>query len=433
MTSTLFLVAVLLLLLLASRMPVALAMIAAAGVGLWIVGDFDTVLAVFEIVPHHHSTSFTLTTIPLFILMAEFLSQGRLIKSIFAAANAWLGGVRGGLAMATVAANAGFSALSGSSTAAVGSMARTTVPQMREAGYDDRLSLGTVAASGTLAAMIPPSGAMIIFGALTETSIGKLFIAGIVPGLLTAVGYILTVAVWTRLDKTVAPKIGDRTGIWKRRLETTLKTWPGIALVLFLLMIIYMGIVTPTEAGAFGAVGGLIVSVLFGGLRWAGIITAIKHAVQATAMILLLIIGATLLGTFLTLTRVTQNLLDFVNDLGLAPIAVVIIIVLIYIVLGTFMDAVAMMVLTLPITFPIVVGLGFDPIWFGILVIKCAEIGLITPPFGMNVFVAVGTVKGDITTAFKGSMRFFAVEILLLILLLAFPSIATVFTASMSG
>lgn len=432
MTGAVLIVTVVLIALLASRMPVALAMIVSAGFGLWMIDGFDSALAAFEIVPHQHSTSFTLTTIPLFILMAEFLSQGTLVRSVFAAADAWLGGVRGGLSMATVAANAGFAALSGSSTAAVGSMARTTVPQMRDAGYDDRLSLGTVAASGTLAAMIPPSGAMIIFGALTETSIGQLFIAGILPGLLTAVGYIVTITIWTQMDKSIAPKTGGRTHVWKRRIQTTMRTWPAIALIVFVLLIIYMGIVTPTEAGAFGAVGGLIISVLFGGMRWGGIVTAIRQTVQATAMILLLIVGATLLGTFLTLTRVTQNLLTFVTDAGLAPMAIVVIVALIYLVLGTFLDAVAMMVLTLPITFPLIIGLGFDPIWFGIIVIKCAEVGLITPPFGMNVFVAVGSVKGDITTAFKGSMRFFIVEILLLILLLLFPAVSTVFTVQMS-
>ncbi len=431
MTASVLLPLLLLAVLLAVGMPVAFALAGAALVGIvWNSGP-DAALALFETMPYRHSASFELTTIPLFILMAEFLSRGRLVREIFAAASAWLGGVRGGLAVATVGANTLFAALSGSSTAAVGSMARVTVPEMRRYGYSDKLSMGTVAASGTLAVMIPPSGALIIYGALTETSVSQLFIAGIIPGALTALGFMVLIVIWARINPALAPLVEVTGNVWKARLTSGLKVWPGILLMVGLLGAIYTGAVTPTEAAAVGAVGGLLISVFFGGMRWAGFIEAIKHTVQATGMILLLIVGATLFGSFLTLTRITPSILEWVTSLGVAPLVVILVLVLVYVVLGMFLDVIAIMVLTLPLTFPLVMDLGYSPIWFGILVVKLAEIGLITPPFGLNAFVANGAVSGDIRDTFVGASRFLIVEAVLVALLLFMPSIATVLTDAM--
>ena len=415
----------------AMNMPVAYAMLVAGFVGIAWNSSFDAALGLLQTSPHRHSASFLLTTIPMFILMAEFLSRGRLTSDLFRAASAWLGQIRGGLAMSTVFANAGFAALSGSSTAAAASMGRVTIPEMRKYGYDERLSLGTVAAAGTFASMIPPSVGLIIYGVMTETPIGSLFIAGVIPGAITVIGYLILIYVWVRVTPQIAPK-GERTTM-RERLRSSAKVWPAILLVVILIGGIYTGVMTATEAGAIGAFSALLLSITLGGLRRKGVVTAISSTVQTTGMILLMIIGASVFGGFLALARVAPRILDAITAANLPPLGVVIGIVFLYLFLGMFMDMIVMMVLSLPLTFPLVMGLGYDPIWFGILVIKLGEIGLISPPFGLNIFVAAKSGNGSVRDAFAGSSRFLLVEGLLVVIILAFPQVATYLPRLMEG
>jgi C4-dicarboxylate transporter DctM subunit len=405
------------------NMSVAYAMLVSGLLGIIWNSNLESALGLLQTSPYRHSASFLLTTIPMFILMAEFLSRGRMTADMFRAASDWLGRIKGGLAMSTVFANAGFAALSGSSTAAAASMGRVTVPEMRRYGYDERLSMGTVAAAGTFASMIPPSVGLIIYGVITETSIGALFIAGIIPGMLTVVGYLLLIYIWVHASPGIAP-LGERTPI-RDRIASSARVWPAILLVVILVGGIYSGAMTPTEAGSVGAFFALLISFLLGGLRGDGIFKAISNTAQTTGMILLMIIGASVFGGFLALARVAPTILDAITSANLPPFLVVIGIVLLYLFLGMFMDMIVMMLLTLPLTFPLVVGLGYDPIWFGILVIKCGEIGLISPPFGLNIFVAAKSAEGSVRDAFAGSSRFLLVEGGMIVLLLTIPQIAT--------
>jgi C4-dicarboxylate transporter DctM subunit len=409
-------------LLLVGRMPIAFAMALAGGLGLWLTLGGQATLGVFTAGAYRHSASLLLTTIPMFILMAELLSQGSIVKEMFAAAASWTGRFRGGLAMSTVLANTGFAALSGSSTAAAGALARISVPEMRKQGYDDRLSVGTVASAGTFAATIPPSIILIIYGVITETSVSQLFVAGIIPGLLTAVGYLLAIAVWVRLRPNVAgPPV---TSSWAEKWRSLAKIWPAVLLVLLVVVGIYSGAVTPTEAGGVGAALALLISVAFGGLRWRQFVKALRGTIQVSSMIIMIIIGAGIFGTYMSTTRIAPRLFTAIENARLGPLAVILIIIAIYLVLGTFMDSIAMMVLTLPLTFPLAVGSGYDAVWFGILVVKCAEIGLITPPLGLNVYVASSVAKAEIGKAFAGSARFVVVELVIVAALLAIPSLA---------
>ena len=405
------------------RMPIAFAMMLSGVIGLLMTIGSQATFSVLTTGSYRHTTSLILTTIPMFILMAELLSKGSLVKEMFEAASAWTGRFRGGLAMSTVVANTGFAAMSGSSTAAAGSLARISIPEMRKHGYDDRLSVGVVASAGTFAATIPPSIALIIYGVITETSVSQLFMAGVVPGLLTAVFYLVGISVWVRLRPEIAGKTFKTT--WREKYASLLRIWPSLLLVITLVGGIYSGAVTPTEAGGVGAAIALIISVALGGLRWKKFIEALEGTLLVSSMILAIIVGAGIFGTYMATTRIAPRLFDAIEGAGLSPFEVLLIIIFIYLVLGTFMDAIAMMVLTLPLTFPLATGLGYDAIWFGILVVKLAEIGLITPPLGLNVYVAAGVSRADIGKAFAGSSRFVLIELCMVAALIAFPQIAT--------
>lgn len=405
------------------RMPVAFAMALSGFVGLgWILG-FDGAMGILTTQPYRHATSILLTTVPMFILMAEFLSHSTIVRELFRSASHWTGQFRGGLAMSAVLANTGFAALSGSSTAAAASIGKIAVPQMREAGYDDRLSVGTVAAAGTFASTIPPSVGLIIYGVQTETSISGLFMAGILPGILTAIFYIVGIYVWARMRPGVAGHLVHST--WSERVRSLSSIWPAIVLILALVISIYLGVATPTEAGALGAFLSLVISAWLGGLRWDGFIQSVVGTVKATAMIIAIIIGAGIFGTFISASRAAHTLFELIQQAGLPSLLVMLIIVALYLILGTFMDAIAMMILTLPLTFPLAQELGYSPIWFGILVIKCAEIGLITPPLGLNVFVASAATGADLGKAFAGSARFVVIELCMVAALFLVPAIAT--------
>lgn len=413
----------LLLLLLALGLSIGFAMVITGLVGIAMLTSFDVGVALLATGPHAATQSFSLTTIPMFILMAEFLSGSTIINQLFTAAKAWLGRLPGGLAIASIGTGAGLGAMSGSSIAATASLAGTTVPEMRKAGYSERLSLGSVASAGTLAPMIPPSLVLIIYGVATETSISDLFAAGIIPGLMIAALYALVIGIWQTLRPEIAPKAPKAS--WSLRFSSLVGVGPALLLIILVLGGIYTGMVTATEGGSIGAVGALIIGMLFGKLRWEGIKRALRRTVQLTASLFIIVIGAKLFTQYVTLSGLTQELVAFIERVGFPPLVVLIIIIVVYLILGMFLDSSGMMLLTLPVFFPLVMGFGYDPVWFGILVALTCEAGLLTPPVGMNVYVTTATAGGKLVDGFRGVTPFYGAMIVMAILLIAFPEIAT--------
>lgn len=410
------------LLLLMLGMPIGFNLAVSGAIGVWLTIGMQGMLGILQTTPYRSAASALLATVPLFILMAEFLARGNIVRNVFAFANRCLGHIPGGLALATVGANVVFATLSGSSTAAAAAMAKISVPQMRESGYDEKLALGTVAIAGTLAIMIPPSLGFIIYGVLTETSIGKLFLAGVIPGIITALAYGATILIWVRRHPEAAPSVARSN--MRERLESFGKIWPALLLVAFILGGIYSGIITATEAAGVGALGALIVSVLWGGLRKREFGEALESTARSTSMIFAIVIGAMIFGYYLSATQLPQQVVEWVGTLHLPRWAIMGIVVLIYIVLGFFVDQLAAVVLTLPLTFPLIVSLGYDPVWFGVILVKTSEVGLVTPPMGMNVFVVAGATKSRIETTFRGVMPFLLAEAVVLLLLLFIPDLS---------
>lgn len=411
----------LLLVLLAIGVPVAFSLAIAGWIGLLTQVGVDSSMVIMRNVTYANVAFYLLSTIPMFILMAEFLNESELTALVFRAANRWLSGVKGGLAFATTVANGGMAALSGSSTATAATMARMAVPEMQKYGYDDRLSLGTVAAAGTFAVMIPPSLGLIIYGVMTETSIARLFIAGIVPGLLTVVGYGLTIYVWGAVNTEV---IGDQTGYtWDEKFASLKPIWPAVIVVLLVIGGLYLGVVTPTEAGALGALGTFVVAVTVGGMRLKGTKRALLRTAETTTMIFMIVIGAMIFGRWLAITGATRLLIDAVAALPVNRWIILVIVLAIYVLMGTLMDQLAILILTLPITFPLATSLGYNPIWFGILIAKTIEIGLVTPPLGLNVYVASGATDLDAEVGFKGAIRFIPIDIIIIFVLMLFPQL----------
>lgn len=397
--------------------PIAYSMLLSGIVGIYMAIGLGGTVGMLGTVPQATAASHALTTIPMFILMAEFLSQGRLTRELFRMAANWLAPFRGGLAMAVVGANGIFGAMSGSSVAAAGLLASVSVPEMRRYGYSERLALGTVASAGTFSVMIPPSIALIIYGIATETSIGRLFAAGFLPALATLLVYLLIVYGWARIYPDAAPR-AEKVDI-KERLSSLRAVLPAIPLIVLVLGGIYAGVMTPTEAGAVGAAGALVVSVAVGGLRWNGIRRAIINSTAITAMILLIVIGANLFGNFLSVSGATTAVVGFVTESDISPWTAMIMMLVIYVFLGTFMSQTAILLLTLPLTFPLAVALGFHPIWFGIVVVKTAEIGLASPPLGLNCYVTFGVAGGKLKDVFWGSGTFLVGDFLVLAAILA--------------
>jgi C4-dicarboxylate transporter, DctM subunit len=401
--------------------PVAYAMALAGVAGLLMSIGLDPTMGILASLPFSETASYTLSTVPMFILMAELLSQGRITSALFSMASKWLSSLRGGLAMAVVGANGIFGAMSGSSVAAAGLLASVSVPEMRKAGYSERISLGTVASAGTFSVMIPPSIALIIYGVATGTSIGRLFAAGLLPGIGTALTYLVVVYGWARLRPQDAPSSAKV--VWKEKLRSLTSVLPAIPLIILVLGGIYAGVMTPTEAGAVGAFGALIISITLGGLRWSGIRDAVRNTTTITSMIILIIIGAGLFNRFLSTSGATSIVLEFITELAIPEWATLALLLVVYVILGTFMSQAAILLLTLPLTFPVAIALGYDPIWFGIVVVKTVEIGLATPPLGLNVYVTHGVAGGKLEDTFIGSAVFLLGDVLILAAILFFPTI----------
>lgn len=401
--------------------PIAWSLLITGSVGLLYVLGIGPTLGMLTDVPHSTGSSFLFATIPMFILMAFFLSESDITKDIFRSLHMWLHNVRGGVAMATIVASGGMAALSGSSVAGAATMARISVPELRKYNYDDRMSMGIVASAGTFAIMIPPSLGLILYGIITETGIADLFIAGIIPGLLTILSYIGVVYTWL----VVNPDVGStdiESFTWEQRFRSLGPIYPAVILVLIVLGGLYGGVMTPTEAGAIGASGALLVGVMFSNLRLPGVINAAQEAVRVTTMVFMILIGALVFARFLIVSGITSELITFVGNFPLPNVVILLMILAVYLIMGMFMSQSAILILTLPLTFPLVVtGLGYDAIWFGVVLVKVAEIGMVTPPLGLNVFVASSTMDVDVETTFAGVTRFILADIVILFIMIAFP------------
>ena len=372
-------------------------------------------------------TDYTFGVIPMFLLMGALVSSSGISRELFRAANTVVGHLRGGLGIATIVACGGFAAISGSSVATAATFSAVAYPEMRRFGYPQSFATGVIAAGGTLGAMLPPSTVLAVYGIITEQDIGKLFFAGIVPGLLAIAMYMATIAILSAARPKFLPA-GPRSS-WKERIEALSDVWATLVLFVFVIGGLYglpfLPRFTPTEAGGVGAAGAFLIGVLRGRLNGSDIRKSLLQATRTAAAVFTVLIGALLFGYFLTITQVPQKVTVFLTSLGVGTYGVLALIMLMYLVLGCLMDALAMIILTVPIIFPVVTELGFDPIWFGVIIVMTVELGLIHPPVGMNVFV-IKSVIHDVTfsSIFKGVLPFIATDILRLIILIAFPIIA---------
>lgn len=401
--------------------------------GLFIVIGYGPTGGLLETVPYRTVASYTLTTIPMFILMAEFATRSGIIKQLFDLCDSLFGHVRNGLAFAVLLASALMGALSGSSVGATGAMARMAVPEMERRGYSDRLSLGIIATAGTLAVMIPPSIPLVIYGVMTETSVGALLMAGVIPGVLTGSFYFILLLFWGRFRQQDLPQQSIGRSSWNERWEALKPTWPFVLILFVVIGGIYTGTMTATEAAATGAFATLItwlgLAVLYRksgrnafNLREMGV--AFDNTIRTTVMIMLLIVGANFLGYYLTVTGYTQAFGEFMVNMSASRYVVLAMIVGLYVGLGLFLSQTTTLILTLPIIFPIIVALDFNPIWFGVLVTKTVEIGLVTPPVGMNAYIASGAVPGKKAgDAFAGAAPFLIADVGVIILITVFPAL----------
>ena len=397
---------------------------AAAAVGLFglvaMIG-WDAGAGMAGTIPHSKSVSYTLSVLPMFILIGYLAFHAGLTEALFDAGRKWLGWVPGGLAVASVMAATGFAAVSGASTATAAVFSRVAVPDMLKAGYDKRLAAGVVAAGGTLATLIPPSALLVIYAIIVEESVGALLVAGFLPGIVSALIYVVLIVVMAKLN----PKLGRPiTGFtWKQRWKSLPGTAPIFAVVVIIFSAMYFGWATPTEAGALGAFV-VFVLALAHGMRWRGLREALLETAKLTVMIFSIIWGVLMFVRFLGFAGLPDAFAKWVVALDLPPLAILICILLFYTVLGMFMDAIGMLLLTLPVVYPAVIALGYDAIWFGIIVVKMAEICLITPPIGLNCFVVNG-VRPDIplSTVFRGILPFFIADVVTVGVFIAFPDI----------
>ena len=405
------------------RVPVGMAMglVGVTGYG-YIVG-FGPALKLVGQTSMRTVTDYNFSVIPMFMLMGAFVSVSGVSKELFRAANAFIGHLRGGLGVATVLACGGFAAICGSSVATAATFSKVAYPEMRRYGYPKSFATGVIAAGGTLGIMIPPSTVLAVYAILTQQDIGKLFMAGVLPGLLAIAMYILTISLIVMVKPNLLPA-GEHKP-WSERLAGLKDVWAPLALFAFVIGGLYGGMFTPSEAGGMGAAGAFILGVVRRKLNRAQIREALLEATRTSAAVFTVLIGALLFGYFLTITQTPQKITEFLTGLGLDRYTLLAIIMLMYLVLGCLMDAMAMIILTVPIIYPLIVQLGFDPIWFGIIIVMVVELGLIHPPVGMNVFVIKSVVKDvSFTTIFKGVLPFVATDLIRLVILIAFPVIA---------
>jgi tripartite ATP-independent transporter DctM subunit len=382
-------------------------------------------------VPYTLVTSYDYAVLPLFLLMAEICMAAGMGQSLYRLVYAWIGRIRGGLAIATLGACAFFAAASASSIATAATIGLVALPEMRKYKYDVGVATGCLAAGGGLGILIPPSGVLIMYGIMTQQSISKLFVAGLVPGILLTLMFMVMIYIRARFKPELAPA-GPKTTM-KEKLVATTESIEMIVLLVLVILGLIIGWFTPTEAGAAGALGAIVLSLLRRRLTWAGFKKALVDTLRTTGMIFVILMGALVFNSFLAVSTIPMELAGWVSGLGLSPIVVMIIILIVYLLLGTFIDEVSMVLLTIPVFFPLIVELGFDPIWFGVIIVMVVELGMISPPVGMTLYVIKGIAPDiPIGTIFIGVIPFLIVDLILVALLIAFPVIAT-FLPSISG
>jgi tripartite ATP-independent transporter DctM subunit len=415
------LITVLLLAALAIGMPVGFALGVAGALGLYIVGGMKMVLGVLETTPVSAASAYELITIPMFLLMAELVILSGIADSLFKSAAIWVGRTPGGLGIATALAGAGFGAISGSSTASAATLSATTIPEMIKHGYEPQMACGVVAISGTLAMLIPPSVAIVLYGIIANQSISQLLIAGIVPGLMVTLTIILTVLYLVWRNPACAPRAQSYS--WKAKLRSLAICGPMLFLFIAVTGVIYVGIATPTEASGFGAFGAFLLALRYRKVTPRTLVRALTGAARTSCMILMIILGAQIFGYFFAATQATQNVVGFIGDLDAPRWLILAFILLVYLVLGCLMDQIAILILTIPVVLPVIQRLGYDPIWFGIIVIVLAEVGLVTPPVGLNVFVVSKCTGRPLEEVFKGITPHVFAHLILVAILVVFPSI----------
>jgi C4-dicarboxylate transporter, DctM subunit len=421
---------VVLLLMLLFGVPIAVALAGSGMLGIYLVtGDFSKVLGIVSLAPFSTVADYALTTIPMFILMAYFSASSGLARDLYAAASAWLSHIKGGLAIATVFACGIFGAMSGASVAAASVMSKIAMPEMRRHGYSDELAAGAIGVGATLDILIPPSIAMVIYGIATQTSIGKLLVAGVVPGIVVGILLTAMIYLWVVVSPRHAPETFRVPA--PERWASLVRVWPSLLLILIVLAMLYTGIATPSEVGALGALLAAVIGAAFGRLTWVESVEALKSTIRTSAMIFLILIGATVFGYYMTLSRIPQDVVAAVTEMNLNRWVVIVGIVVAYFVISMFMDEIPLLLLTLQLTFPLITSLGFDPVWFGVLSMMMVAMGLVFPPVGLIAFVVSATAGVDLVKVYKGTSILMLSLVATTVLLLIFPQIALWLPATM--
>lgn len=405
------------------QVPVAFAMAIVGFVGLGLLRNWASAEAMVAAVVYESGFQYMLSVLPLFILMGNFVTKARMSRELYTAAAAFLGHRRGGVALSTIVACGGFGAICGSSLATAATMSKVAYPEMRRLGYNAELASGTIAAGGTLGILIPPSIVMVVYCLLTEQSVGKMFAAGVLPGLLAIACYMAAVQYVTLRNPAAGPR-ANRVN-WRGRLRSLREVWAVLALLIMILGGIYAGVFTPTEAAGVGAFLGFLFALARRQLTWSTFVEIVVESGKTTGMIFIIMIGALMFASFVNFTSAPGDLLDLVAEYQVHPILVIVAICIIYLLLGTVLESMSMILLTVPLFYPLVQSLGFDLIWFGIIVVVATELSFITPPFGMNIFVLRGLLPGvSTTTMFRGVIPFVFADVVRLAILIAFPAIS---------
>lgn len=415
-----------------SRIPVGLVMALVGVTGFAYMINVDAAMSMMVKDIFDVFGSYNLTVIPLFILMGQIAFHAGISSRLFNVAYKMIGHWPGGMAIATIGACAGFSAICGSTNATAATMASVTLPEMKKYGYKDSIATGVVAAGGSLGILIPPSVIFILYGIMTEQSIGKLFMAGILPGIILTILFMLVVMIWAIMDPEVAPRGPKST--FKEKIVSLAGVMETVLLFILVMGGLFGGLFTPTEAGGVGAMGTLVIALVQRNITLKGISEALFETTRITAMILVIVAGATIFGHFLAITRLPYDIAQMVSTLALPPFAIMGLIILVYLVGGCFIDALALIMLTVPIFFPVVTAMGFDPVWFGVIIVLVTQMGVITPPVGLNVYVVQSVAtEVPLETIFKGAMPLLFAIVLITVILIFVPQLALFLPSFMAG
>ncbi len=410
--------------------PIAFSLAGAGVLGIYLhTGNLNMVIGILGMAPFSSVADYALTTIPMFILMAFLSASSGLARDLYAAGANWLSHIRGGLAIATVFACGIFGAMSGASVAAASVMSSIAMPEMRRHGYSEELAAGSIGIGATLDILIPPSVAMVIYGIATQTSIGKLLIAGVIPGIIVGIFLAIAILVWVRVSPSHAPETFRVSTA--ERWASVRRIWPSLLLIFMVLILLYTGVVTPTEVGAIGAFLSALIGAALGRLTWKGAVEALRLTIRTSAMIFMIIIGATIFGSYMALSRFPQHVVSAVAEMNLNRWVVIMGIVVAYFVVSMFMDEIPLLLLTLQLTFPLITTLGFDPIWFGVLSMMMVAMGLVFPPVGMIAFVVSATANVSLVKVYKGTSILMVAIVLTTALIMIFPQIVLWLPATM--